>query len=345
MENFSLESDIIIPVWNQLDYTVSCLDSIFKSTRSPFRIIIIDNASDKQTAQYLDSIKEKNPQKTVLIRNSENQGFVKAANQGIKASCAPYICLLNNDTQVARGWLTEMIKVAESRADIGIVNANSNTLGLKAKRRQGIETVAEELRSYSGKFSELAWASGFCMLIKRKVVQEVGLFDEIYGMGNFEDADFCKRAQKLGFLSVCATAAYVYHRERRSFIKFKRFNRDFERNRQIFYAKWGKNERILYLLTKDNLLYTEKVGEDALKLARRGNVIWIFLKDGNRQKINHHSNIYVYSLPKFFLNPVIFWRILKRKKKFDKIYVDDQDYVRRLNYLKAFHKAEVIYGQ
>ncbi|GAH50513.1 unnamed protein product [marine sediment metagenome] len=258
-------------------------------------------------------------------------------------SHAPYFCLLNNDTQVTDGWLKEMIKVAESREGIGIVNANSNTFGCRPKRRQPLETLARELKSYSGEYSELAWASGFCMLIKRKVIQEVGLFDEIYGMGTFEDTDFSKRAQKHGYLCVCAKAAYVYHHERRSFIKFKRFDQDFERNRQIFYTKWGKIQRILYVLTKDNPVYIEKIGTEVAKVARQGNIIWIFLKGQDKQKFNKYLNTSVYNLPKRFFNLVSFWRILKRKKKFDRIYVDNEDYRKRLNNFKVFHKAEVIY--
>ncbi len=337
--------DIIIPVWNQLEYTKECLMSLFKSTSLPFRLIVVDNASDARTAQYLDSVKEKNPEQVSLIRNSENVGFVKAVNQGIKESTALYICLLNNDTRVAEDWLTEMVRVAETRDDIGIVNPNSNTLGWKPKKKQSLEAVAQELKSYSGEYSRLPWASGFCMLIKRKVIQEVGLFEEIYGMGTFEDADFSKRAQRAGFLSVCAKAAYVYHRERRSFMKFKKFDRDFERNRQIFFSKWGRIERILYILTKYNPVYAEKVNREAVKLACEGNIIWIFLKGKDRQRINGHSNVYVYSLPGPFFGLVSIWRILKRKKKFDKIYVDDEDYAKGLNNFKLFHKAEVIYAQ
>ena len=181
------------------------------------------------------------------------------------------------------------------------------------------------------------------MLIKRKVIQQVGLFDEIYGMGTFEDADFNKRAQKFGYLSVCAKGAYVYHREKRSFIKVRKFDRDFERNRQIFYAKWGKTHRILYVLTRDNNTFAEKVSQEALKLARQGNIVWFFSKD--RQKITKHSNIYAYSLPKPFFNLVSLWRILKRQKKFDRIYVDDEVYAKRLNNFKCLHKAEVTYAQ
>ena len=240
--------------------------------------------------------------------------------------------------------MREIIKVAEARVDIGIVNPNSNTLAWKPKRGESLETVAKGLRPYTGKYSELAWASGFCMLIKRKVIQEVGLFDEIYGMGTFEDADFSKRARQLGYLSVCATAAYVYHREKRSFIKFKRFDQDFERNRQTFYAKWGRQQRILYVLTKDNAADAEKIGEECLKLARQGNFVWVFLSSriDFPNSFNRHSNIGVYSLPRFFSNLATLWRLIKRKKKFEKIYVDDANYARRLDNLRPFHKAEVI---
>jgi GT2 family glycosyltransferase len=337
--------DIIIPVWNQLEYTKECLTFLFKSTSFPFRLIIVDNASDTQTAQYLDSVKEKSPEQVSLIRNNENMGFVKAVNQGIKKSSAPYVCLLNNDTRVAEGWLTEMVKVAEAGEDIGIVNPYSNTLGFKLKRGQSLEAVARELKSCSGEYFRLPWACGFCMLIKRKVLREVGLFDEVYGMGNFEDADFSKRAQQLGYNAVCARSAYVYHRERRSFIKRKSFDQDFEHNRQIFFKKWGKIERILYILTKYNPAYTKKINAEVVRLACEGNIVWVFFKDKNRQGMDKHSNVYIYNLPVFFFDLVSIWRIVKRKKKFDRIYVDDEGYGKRLNYFKSFHKAEVIYGQ
>ncbi len=340
-----MKCDIIIPVWNQLAFTKKCVESVFSKTNFAFRLIIIDNASVEPTKGYLEKLDEEREDTVSLLRNENNLGFVKAANQGMKESNAPYICLLNNDTEVAEGWLTEMVKVAQGRENIGIVNPNSNTLGCPLKKRQSLESIAQELKLYSGEYSELAWACGFCMLIKREVVQKIGLFDEIYGMGNFEDADFSKRAQRQGYLSVCAKAAYVYHRERRSFIKFKKFDQDFERNRRIFYTKWGRQQRILYVLTKHNPEYIEKVSREALRLAREGNIIWIFLKDKDRQRIDKHSNIYVYSLPGFFFNLVGLWRILKRKKKFDKIYVDDEGYGKRLMNFKSIHRAEVIHAE
>ena len=107
----------------------------------------------------------------------------------------------------------------------------------------------------------------------------------------------------------------------------------------------GKQKRILYVLSKKDLLYTEKISQEALRLARGGNIVWILLKDRGEMSFNKHSNIYIYNLGKRFFNLASFWRILKRKKKFDKIYVDDETYGKRLNNFKIFHKAEVVYAR
>jgi len=337
-----MKCDIIIPVWNQLDFTRKCIESVFKNTDYAFHLIIVDNGSNWPTKEHLDKLARDRKDAVTLIRNEKNLGFIKASNQGIRQSRASYVCFLNNDTQVSEGWLKEMIRVAEAEEDIGIVNPNSNTLGCKPKRAETLDSLTKRLKSYTGEWSELALATGFCMLVKRKVIQKVGLFDEIYGMGTFEDADFSKRAQGIGYLCVCARAAYVYHQERRSFIRFKRFNQDFNRNQQIFSSKWGRQERILYILTREDLSCIEKIVEESLISARKGNIVWIFLKKKDKKKIKKHSNIYTYSLPEHFFNLVSLWKILKRKKKFDRIYVDSENDKRRLNDLKNFHKAEVI---
>ena len=337
--------DIVIPVWNQLEITKVCLKSICENTHIEYRLILIDNASDKETKDYLEAFNAEAGPEVTLIRNEKNLGALKALNQGMRLSNAEFVCLLNNDTEVTEGWLAEMLKVAEAREDIGAVNPNSNTLGCKPKKGQSLQSVAQELRPYSGKWSELGSSSGFCMLIKRKVIQQAGLFDEIYGMGYFEDADYSKRVQQLGYLCVCATAAYIYHHEKSSFIKFKEFDQNFRRNRQIFHSKWGRPQRLLYVLTKDDLAHKERIRAESLKLARQGNVVWMFLKGEDRLEYKTHSNIYVYKLQEVFFNLISFWRILKRKKKFDKIYVENEGYGKILNTLKFFHKAEVIYVQ
>ena len=202
MRDSILECEIIIPVWNQLDYTSSCLNSIFKSTRTPFRIIIIDNASDKQTAQYLDSIKEKYPKQIVLVRNCENLGWVKAVNQGLFYSKSLYACVMNNDTVVYPGWLSEMISVAEKDKLIGLVNP----LWELPKRYRGTPDgyFSKIITRQHGRFIETDYARGFCFLIKREVINKIGGLDEIFSPGYFDDWDYSARAIRAGFRCVRA---------------------------------------------------------------------------------------------------------------------------------------------
>ena len=97
--------DIIIPVFDQLELTGRCLESIKARTGSPYRLILIDNASAGGTRDFLEGFRASNSNVT-LIRNEENLGWVKAINQGMRLSTAPYVCIMNNDTVVrSDGWL------------------------------------------------------------------------------------------------------------------------------------------------------------------------------------------------------------------------------------------------
>lgn len=336
-----IDCDIIMPVWNQLEFTRDCLDSIRDNPPHGSRFIFIDNASDGDTRKYLEGIKELGGNPVELVRNEKNLGFVKAVNQGMAKSGAPYICILNNDTIVTEGWLDEMIKVAEAQKDIGIVNPSSNNLGQKPAPGEPIALYARKFKGESGKFAELGAAIGFCMLIKRRVLEKIGAFDEIYGMGNFEDTDFSRRAIKEGFKCVRARGAYVYHRENSSFNRVKSFDEDFKRNKEIYEFRWGKPKRVAYILDSydDNTL--KRLELDSMKLARNGNWVWYF--SHGSMKLPGHSNIVSVELPvKNFYLAVIF-RILKKKKKFDEIYVGDERFGRVLDKLSFMHKARINY--
>src|SRR3989338_488088 len=209
--------DIIIPVWNQPEATKECVDSIFEYTDYPYRLIVIDNGSDKETEGYLKNLKEENETDFVLIRNDSNLGFVKAINQGIRQSDAAYVCVMNNDVIATDRWLGEMVKAMASDPRIGLVNPSSNTLGQFPREGESIHDYASSLKRSSGETQELYSCRGFCMLLKRKVIEDIGLLDEIYDVGYYDEADYCERAKISGFMAVRAKAAYVYHKERVSF--------------------------------------------------------------------------------------------------------------------------------
>src|SRR3989338_713527 len=160
--------DIIMPVWNQLDATKECVDSIIRHIDYPCRLIVIDNGSHKETAAYLNGLKIQDNMDIFLIRNIENVGFVKAVNQGIKQSDSPYICVMNNDTIVTEGWLKEMVDIMETNPQIGLLNPSSNTSGQFPANGQTVDEYARSLKQCKSEIQELYTCRGFCMLIKRE---------------------------------------------------------------------------------------------------------------------------------------------------------------------------------
>ncbi|MFA6078193.1 MAG: glycosyltransferase family 2 protein [Candidatus Omnitrophota bacterium] len=337
-----MQCDIIIPVWNQLAFTKDCIDSIARNTDAGYRIIVVDNASNDETRHYLDELKAAGRIPIMIERNDVNTGFIKAANKGMAVSKAPYVCILNNDTLVTKGWLKEMIGVAGSSKDIGIVNPSSNNLGQKPGKGEPVELYAERLcSSCAGLSVELGAAIGFCMLIKREVIDRIGFFDEVYGMGNFEDTDYSRRAVKEGYRCVRACSAYVYHRENSSFRLLKTFDEDFRRNKEIFEFRWGRPRRVAYVLDSSDALLLKRLAGESVRLARDGNWIWYFFTDSS--DIPQHSNIIPVPLlqKNFYLKTA--FRILKKKKKFDEIFVSGGWFGRILEKLSFIHRAKINY--
>lgn len=330
--------DIVMAVWNNLKLTKDCIDSIIANTGTDFRLIIIDNASDKETGDYLNSLKQDSSLKILLVRNYSNLGFIKAVNQGIALSRAPYVCLINNDTIVTKGWLDEMIKVAESSPRIGLVNPSSNTLGQKPDKGESVEGCADRLRRDPVQFTEIGSAIGFCILIKREIIEKIGGFDEIYGMGNFEDTDYSRRVIKEGFICVRARRAYVYHDEGSSFGRNRAFDENFERNRQIYEFRWGKRKWIAYVIPSFDGNMTKALERDIMPKARLG--LWVWCFSNKHLALPEHSNIIENIFGEHFYMKVL-WKVLTKKKRFSEIFVTDERFAKVLEKLSFIHKAKV----
>jgi GT2 family glycosyltransferase len=184
------------------------------------------------------------------------------------------------------------------------------------------------------------------MLIKREVINKIGLFDEDYEIGFWEDTDYCQRAKKAGYICAAAKAAYVFHHSHRTFEIFERnkVNGLFEKNKELFYSKWGKLLRIACIVfEKDiNLERTDKI----LKLARDGHMIYLFLRRSASLNVNiEHGNIREYRYPDIFFNFLALIKILQRqktKKKFDKVLIDNPEFARRLQSSISNLEIEII---
>jgi GT2 family glycosyltransferase len=303
-----IKCDIIIPVWNERELTMKCVESIKRNTSLSYRIILVDNASDEETRGYLRELSEKNKGTVILIRNEKNVGFPKAVNQGIAISSAPYLCVLNNDTEVYKGWLEEMVQTAEKDVAIGILNPSSNNLG-----------QPKPLEGFSGKWIEMSACIGFCMLIKKEVIEKIGSLDEIYSPGNFEDTDFSRRSAKAGYKCVMAKGAYVYHAQNTGFKKRKDWNEGFKRNLDIFNKRWGKIERIAYVIEKEDGYGAIK--ESVSGFLKAGHFVNIVFKCDIPSGIQEHASLRFFKVKS---NIAVLWRVLTRKKRFNRIFTDSK---------------------
>jgi GT2 family glycosyltransferase len=335
--------DIIIPIWNKKELTKNCIDSIVRCTIYPYKIIAVDNASNLSTKEYLESLKKQDRFDFILIRNEQNLGNTKAVNQGIVASRGEFICILDNDTVVTPGWLEEMVAIAQSQGNIGIVNPLSNTLGTSPRTNSArdIEECARECLKYKGQYVELGACVGFCTVVKREVIDKIGGWDEAFSPGYFDDTEYSYRAMKAGYKSVCAKGAYVYHSEHASF-KDKNLEKFFKKNEELFYQKVGRPKRILYILTKDNRDYFEKLKKEVYDLVNHLNWVAIFRKHSLRslERIKHMRIKFAIISDNFFRVRCLF-KVLVKKKRFTHIFVDDRALFNTLRGLKRLHKAEV----
>ncbi len=326
--------DVVIPIWNQPALTRRCLESILQSTSEPTRLILIDNGSLPETRGLLEEWKAHSPVPVLLLRNETNLGFIRAVNQGIRAASAPWVCLLNNDTLVTSGWLTEMLKVAESDPSIGLVNPTSNSLGFHPGEVP-LEPYAAGLKKLSGTSTDLTTALGFCLLSRRELLASLGGLDESYGMGNFDDDDLSRRARQRGLRCVRACGSYVFHEEKASFRHLPSWEEAFEENRRRFEAKWGKRLRIL----------CEKIPADtALALLKEGH--WLYLLGSMDDLPKELSSQAQVACLGFTRGP---WRLkatlrllTKRKKPFDLIIAFDSQWSRWLKRLRGLYRAQLL---
>jgi glycosyltransferase involved in cell wall biosynthesis len=105
-------TSVIIPLWNQLEFTRKCLHALFRQTAPNWELIVIDNGSTDGTGSYLAGVQDASPVPVTVIANGTNRGFPAAINQGLQYARGEYLVLLNNDVVVTEGWLSQLIGLA-----------------------------------------------------------------------------------------------------------------------------------------------------------------------------------------------------------------------------------------
>ncbi len=237
-------TSIIIPAFNQLAYCEQCIRSIQVSTAAPYQLILVDNGSTDGVPAYFDSIPE-----ATVIHSERNLGFAGGVNLGMRRATGD-VLLLNSDTIVPDGWLTRLSAALHGADDIGMVGPMSNCVsgsqlieGLEFSSHREITAYAHDLAARNaGKLRDVARLVGFCLLIRQEAVEKIGLLDEAYGLGNFEDDDYCLRAIRAGYRLCVAEDCFVFHYGSRTFMSMglvgDAWNALIETNQRLFEAKW-----------------------------------------------------------------------------------------------------------
>ncbi|MGM0951069.1 MAG: glycosyltransferase [Bacillota bacterium] len=238
-----MKTSIIVLTYNQLALTKQCLESIWKHTNNDcIEVIVVDNGSHDGTRDYLKQISS-----IKTIFNKTNKGFAKACNQGFRAASDDNILFLNNDTVVTSEWLGPMIKLLYQDDKIGMVGPVSNYVSgpqqvpVDYTNVEGIEDFSRlHCLQQRGKSYAVLRLVGFCLLVKKKVLDEVGGFDERFEGGSFEDDDLSLRVLQAGYQLKIALDSFVHHHGHATFTGNPdlSISQLYEENRHRFIDKW-----------------------------------------------------------------------------------------------------------
>lgn len=256
-----IKVSVIIPTFNALDYTKKFIDSFYENQFDPtfVEIIIVDNNSLNCTKEYLSRL-EKQKSNFRVIFNIDNLGFPAAVNQGFQTAKGKYILIANNDIIVTQGWLERLIEVAESDNRIGIVGPISNEVSGVQKDIEANYKTIDEMHLYAtsvreknkNKITQFPRVAFLCTLIKKEVIDKIGGLDERFSPGNFEDDDFCLRAQLAGYKTVIAHDVFIHHYGSKSFKADgeKKYIERLKTNHKIFVDKWGADPEQIWIQKK-----------------------------------------------------------------------------------------------
>ncbi len=231
---------VIIVNWNGMKYIKECLDSLFNQSYSNYEIILVDNASSDGSVEFV----EKNYPKVRIIRNKENLGFAEGNNIGIHETKGELVALFNPDAVAEKEWLSKLVSVLQSSNTIGAATGKIYYYGDKYGKgavfctwsKVDPHSAATTNFHKNEPVSKVDYLSGAAMIVKREVVDKIGLLDSGYFL-YFDETDWCARMIRAGYDLVYVPTAIAWHVVSASVDDFLRKLYYMERSRVRFALK------------------------------------------------------------------------------------------------------------
>lgn len=254
-----MDISIIIVNYNTLELTKNTIDSVIeKTTGIKYEIILVDNASTDGSIEYF----EKNyKDKIIFLKNKENLGFGRANNKGIEIAKGKFIFLLNSDTLLINDAIKILFDYMKLNSKVGVCGGNLYDIKLNPVHSylEKIPSIKTEINyffnilgkvlkkiskrrddfNYSKLVKEVGYITGADMMIRKSVLEKVGVFDEIFFMYS-EEAELTYRIKQAGYKIMSVPMAQIIHLEGKSTkFKDKKFRMYLESKYKYFYKVYG----------------------------------------------------------------------------------------------------------
>lgn len=245
---------IVIPIYNAYGELEKLLETVYANSDIPFLLIAVNDAStDGRIAELLASYARQHDN-FIILENSDNLGFAATVNRGLQAAGRDDCVIVNTDVEVPKNWLSRLVYPLRAFENVATVTPMSNSATLMSFPKFGhnvlpeglspqqIDDIFKKLNPTADIYIEAPTGHGFCMAMSRKAIEQVGVFDTIYGKGYGEENDWCMKAFAKGFRSLIAPNLFVYHKHTASFTdqdreKYIRKNSDILKKRYPDYEK------------------------------------------------------------------------------------------------------------
>lgn len=207
-------TSIVLLHYNRPKDVGLCLESIRRHTSEPYEILLVDNGSpDPKVKEYLRSIPD-----IILIDIPENISMGTVTGRAVALAKGQFLTALSDDVIVTPGWLGRFLKHAENNPHVGLMGPRSNFVSgpqlVKNMNYKDIRQLDDFARKWSsdneGRLTPYTRLVGFCMFVRRAVVEKIGWTDPGFGFG-FDDDDFSLRVNLAGFTSAIAQDVFIHH--------------------------------------------------------------------------------------------------------------------------------------
>jgi GT2 family glycosyltransferase len=231
---------VVIPLHGGTEDIRQCLTSLQTCRDLVQEVVVVDDRSPDDAAKVAAGFGG-----VKLIQNKGERGFASTCNSGVHESAGELILLLNSDTVVPRIGLQRLVEALLASDDIAAAGPFTNRSGHHqqiAPTYTSLDTLdlfAEDFAEGEFQDLDLDMLVGFCLLVRRSVLDEVGLFDTRFGLGTFEDNDLCYRMRRAGYRLVLAARSFVHHHGHRTMSREQiDLSALLARNEQLYREKW-----------------------------------------------------------------------------------------------------------